>query len=67
MVSVVAAIGALAFGCWIASEWPEGPSFAVSPVAGGVLSLAMLLAVFEGLIKVVWPDPLIYTWFAGES
>jgi hypothetical protein len=27
----------------------------------GALSLTFLLAVFEGLIKVVWPDPLIYT------
>ena len=28
----------------------------------GVLALALLLAVFELLIKVVWPEPLIYTW-----
>lgn len=141
-VSLLAVICVLAFGCWVASEWPERASFAVYTVAGagfvlaavqiglnlyrtwatspeaglpddpdvqrremeavawilgffaacflmgfhvsfalfpvlyvrlkggswilalscGVLSIAMLLAVFEGLIKVVWPEPLIYTW-----
>ena len=28
----------------------------------GGLALVILLAVFEFLVKVVWPDPLIYTW-----
>ncbi|MDH3240762.1 MAG: tripartite tricarboxylate transporter permease [Alphaproteobacteria bacterium] len=145
-ITLLAVIGVLAFGCWIASEWPERASFAVFTIAGagiflaavqiglnlyhlwtatpdaavpsdaavqrreveavgwilgffaacfligfhaafllfpilyirlkggswvlalfcGGLSLGMLLAVFEGLIKVVWPAPLIYTWFAGE-
>ncbi len=37
----------------------------VSALFCGGLSLIILLAVFEFLIKVVWPDPLIYTWIAG--
>ena len=34
----------------------------VSALFCGGLALVLLLAVFEFLVKVVWPDPLIYTW-----
>ncbi|MCZ6448073.1 MAG: hypothetical protein O6831_07515, partial [Alphaproteobacteria bacterium] len=42
----------------------KGGSWAPALFCGG-LALIILLAVFEFLIKVVWPDPLIYTWIAG--
>jgi len=39
----------------------KGGSWRIALFCGG-LALIFLLAVFEFLIKVVWPDPLIYTW-----
>jgi TctA family transporter len=39
----------------------KGGSWVLSLFCGG-LSLVLLLAVLEFLIKVVWPEPLIYTW-----
>ncbi len=42
----------------------EAVAWALSLFCGS-LALIFLLAVFEFLIKVVWPDPLIYTWIAG--